>query len=301
MYYHTTQGNLEKVLENTTLSKKVLVTTVIGAPNAGKSSLINYFVGRKVTIVSPKAHSTWKRVQGITNLGSVQLIFVDTPGVCWGAVRSKLLKTTALLPSWKEISDSDEILLLVDAKIGVSKAVIAILNFLKSNSLHVILVLNKIDLVQHESLLKLTKDLNTYQAFTNTFMISAKTGSGATDLLDLLTKKAKIGAWLFPETEISDMPLHLFAAEITREKIFSHLHDELPYSTIVLTNSWSEHTNGSLYIYQTVVVLRESQRAIVLGKSGSCIRSLSIRARQELEKILMRRVHLFLDVKVDRG
>ncbi|KAF0136120.1 MAG: GTP-binding protein Era [Rhodospirillaceae bacterium] len=199
--------------------------------------------------------------------------------------------------AWEGTVGADEIVLVVDARAGMTNEVLALVAALQGRQ--AVLVFNKIDLIQPERLLELTERMNTRGAFTEAFMVSAQTGDGVVDLVTLLARRAPVGPWLFPEEEISDMPMRLLAAEITREKIFFQLHQELPYSTMVLTDGWEERDDGSVRIDQTIIVLRKNQRGIVLGKGGSRIKSIGWAARQELEGAFERRVHLFLHVQVD--
>ncbi len=267
---------------------------VIGAPNAGKSTLVNRIVGAKISIVSPKVQTTRTRVRGIVRFDWTQLVFTDTPGIFQPRRR---LERAMVQAAWEGTVGADEIVLVVDARAGMTNEVLALVAALQGRQ--AVLVFNKIDLIQPERLLELTERMNTRGAFTEAFMVSAQTGDGVVDLVTLLARRAPVGPWLFPEEEISDMPMRLLAAEITREKIFFQLHQELPYSTMVLTDGWEERDDGSVRIDQTIIVLRKNQRGIVLGKGGSRIKSIGWAARQELEGAFERRVHLFLHVQVD--
>ena len=271
---------------------------IIGAPNAGKSTLVNRMVGTKVSIVSHKVQTTRTLVKGILQIGEVQLIFVDTPGLCNPRNR---LERAMVHAAWTGTVEADTIVLLVDARLGLTERVVAISTALQEKGRSAILALNKIDMIMPSRLLDLSMTLNRMSNFTNTFMISAKTGSGITDLIALFVQQAPIGPQLFPYDVLSDMPMRLFAAEITREKIFIQLHQELPYSLTVRSDHWEEGRDSSLQIHQTILVQREHQRAIVLGKAGGRIKSIGWAARHELEETFGRRVHLFLSVKLDDG
>jgi len=270
--------------------------SIIGAPNAGKSTLINRLVGAKVSIVSPKVQTTRTRVMGIVNHGRTQIVFVDTPGIFQPRKR---LEKAMVAAAWQGTADAEEIMLLVDAGKGrVNEDTRAIIAKLKDTRREVILLLNKIDMLQKEKLLSLAAELNGEGIFKETFMISALTGDGVEALLDTLAVRMPEGPWMFGEDQISDMPMRLLAAEITREKIFLQLGDELPYASTVETEQWEDFENGDVKISQTVYVMRDSQKAIVLGKGGARIKKIGQAAREELEEMLERRVHLSLFVKV---
>jgi GTP-binding protein Era len=268
---------------------------VLGAPNVGKSTLINQIVGAKVSIVSPKVQTTRTRVLGIHIEGTSQIVFIDTPGIFQPRRR---LDRAMVAAAWSGAEDADAVLLLVDAAKGLDANTRAIVERLKSAGRPAILVLNKVDLAKKPALLRFASELNADGAFTDTFMVSALTGDGVGDLVTHLAGRMAEGPWHFPEDQISDMPQRLLAAEITREQLYRQLHEELPYAATVETESWDERRDGSVRIDQVVFVERESQRAIVLGKGGRRIRALGEAARIELEAIFERRVHLFLFVKV---
>ena len=269
---------------------------LVGAPNAGKSTLINTMVGAKVAIVSPKVQTTRSRVLGITIDGPSQLIFMDTPGIFTPGRR---LERAMVASAWQGATEADLVVLLVDASARrLDDDTRGIIERLNEAGRSAILALNKIDIVQRPRLLAQAAELNGLGSFTNTFMISATTGDGVPDLKRALAGGVPSGPWHYPEDEISDMPLRLFAAEITREKLFFRLHDELPYSLAVETESWDERDDGSVRIGQVVTVQRDSQKAIVLGKGGRMIRDIGAAARLELQEILDRPVHLSLFVKV---
>ena len=268
---------------------------IVGAPNVGKSTLLNRLVGAKVSIVSPKVQTTRTRVLGICIEGPAQIIFIDTPGIFQPRRR---LDRAMVAAAWIGTADADEVLLLVDASRGLDRNTAAIVKKLKRAERTVILAINKVDLVNKPDLLALAAELTEAGAFTDTFMISAETGDGVADLMALLAGRVAAGRWLFPEDQISDMPGRLTAAEITREQLYLQLHKELPYAAAVETESWKDQDDGSLRIEQVVYVERGSQKAIVLGKKGSRVKSIGEAARKELEEIFGRRVHLFLFVKV---
>lgn len=269
---------------------------IIGAPNAGKSTLVNQLVGAKVSIVSPKVQTTRARVMGIVNKDDTQMIFVDTPGIF---TPKKRLEKAMVAAAWAGAKDAEIVMLLIDVGHGkVNADARAIIEQLKKGKKKVILVLNKIDLVQKEKLLLLAQDLYAEGVFTDTYMISARNGDGVDRLVRDLMDKMPEGPWMFGEDQISDMPMRLLAAEITREKIFMQLGDELPYASTVETEKWEEFQDGSAKISQTIYVMRDTQKAIMLGKGGARIKKIGEEARHELEDILERRVHLSLFVKV---
>lgn len=269
---------------------------LIGAPNAGKSTLLNKLVGTKVAIVSPKVQTTRTRVLGITIEGESQLVFVDTPGIF--APRRRLDRAM-VAAAWQGAEDADLVVLLVDAAArSIDDDTRSIVDRLAATGRKAILALNKTDATKPERLLGLTAALNETGVFTDTFMISALTGDGVNDLRRALAARLPAGPWLFPEDEITDMPMRLMAAEITREKLFLRLRQELPYATTVETEEWEQFEDGSIRIGQVIFVQRASQKAIVLGKGGQMIRTIGESARRELEEILETRVHLKLFVKV---
>jgi len=268
---------------------------VVGAPNVGKSTLINRAVGTKVSIVSPKVQTTRTRVLGINMRDAAQLIFIDTPGIFEPRRR---LDRAMVAAAWSGAADADRVLLLVDAQRGIDANTDIILKKLFQAERRVVLAINKVDLVKKDALLGLTVQLSTRDVFDELFMISAKTGDGFDDLLTFLAAGLPKGPWLFPEDQVSDMPERLLAAEITREKLYLQLRQELPYAATVETESWDDKEDGSVRIDQVVYVQRDTQKAIVLGKKGQRIKSLGAAARTELEAILSCRVHLFIFVKV---
>jgi GTPase len=270
---------------------------VIGAPNAGKSTLVNALVGAKVAIVSRKVQTTRTTLRGIAVAGASQLVFIDTPGIFEPRRR---LDRAMVEAAWGRAGDADQTLLVVDAARGVDEDVERILAKLKGAKAPLLLALNKIDRIKKVRLLELAAELSARLPFTATFMISALTGDGVGDLKAHLARSVPPGPWHYPPDEVSDAPLRLLAAEVTREKIYDRLHDELPYQAAVETTAWQEQKNG-VRIEQTIFVERDSQKRIVLGKGGSMIRQVSTEARKELSQMLERPVHLFLFVKVREG
>jgi GTP-binding protein Era len=271
---------------------------LIGAPNAGKSTLINALVGSKVAIVTPKVQTTRTLLRGIAMEGPAQLVFIDTPGIF--APRRRLdraMVTTA----WTGAHDADVVAVLIDAKTGLDDGAEALLKKLEEVRQPKLLILNKVDLVEKAKLLGLAQTINTRGKFETTFMISALGGDGVADVRKWLADHVPVGPWHYPEDEVSDAPLRQLAAEITREKLYLKLHQELPYQSTVETESWTERKDGSVRIEQIIYVERESQRKIVLGKSGQAIKAIGAAARRELAEIIEKPVHLFLFVKVREG
>lgn len=267
----------------------------VGAPNAGKSTLLNLLVGTKLSIVTPKAQTTRSRVLGIALRGETQLIFIDTPGIF---APKRRLDRAMVAAAWAGTEDADIIAVLVDAARGFDDDTRQILQRLNGTGRRVLLVLNKIDLVKHDALLPLADALNKTCGFERVFMISSATGDGTGDFADYLAAALPEGPWLFPEDQLTDLPQRLLAAEITREQVFLQLHQELPYATTVETEGWEDRADGSVKITQTIHVQRGGQKAIVLGKGGGQIKQIGAAARAELERLLERRVHLFLFVRV---
>ena len=268
---------------------------LIGAPNAGKSTLVNQLVGTKVAIVTHKVQTTRSRLRGILMKGPIQVIVVDTPGIF--APRRRLDRAM-VDAAWGEAGDADITVLLVDAQRGLDEDVVRILERLGQSHRRRVLALNKVDRVDKGALLPLAAAINERLPFERTFMISALSGSGVAELADHLAAAMPEGPWLFPEDQVADAPLRVLAAEITREKLYLRLHDELPYASTVETTQWKDLKDGSVRIEQTVFVERDSQKKIVLGEKGHTIKTLSMESRKELTRILERPVHLFLFVKV---
>ena len=274
-----------------------MFVALLGAPNVGKSTLLNRVVGAKISIVTPKVQTTRTRIVGIAMRGKVQIIFLDTPGIFKPRQR---LQRAMVEAAWSSARQADSIVLLIDANAGLTEDSCRLITKLKDQNRPTIVALNKIDLIKPPRLLKLTSSLNTEGFFTDTFMISALTGDGVEELVAKLAESAPTGPWLYPKDQLSDVPLRMLAAEITREKLFLQLQNELPYSTAIETEEWNERKDGSVRIDQTIYVQRNSQKMIVVGKNGTRIKSIGSVARCELEKLLERRVHLFLHVKVRR-
>ncbi|MHA7873216.1 MAG: GTPase Era [Hyphococcus sp.] len=290
-------------------SQRCAVIAVIGAPNAGKSTLVNALVGAKVSIVTQKVQTTRARVRGIAVEGDAQLIFIDTPGIF--APRRRLDRAM-VAAAWEGLEGSDVTLLMIDAPAwlegetergaaGKSRAdAERIIEGLKQSDAKAVLVLNKIDDVARPKLLALVQELNETGVFTDTFLISARNGDGLADLKAFLVEKAPVGPWLYPEDQLSDISDRLMAAEVTREKLFLRLHQELPYDSTVETDDWKESKKG-VRIEQTIYVARDGQKGIVLGKNGQTLKAIGQAAREELSALLGVPVHLFLHVKVREG
>ncbi|WP_432284455.1 GTPase Era [Aminobacter sp. BA135] len=268
---------------------------LLGAPNAGKSTLVNQLVGAKVSIVTHKVQTTRAIVRGIATHDTAQIVFIDTPGIFKPKRR---LDTAMVTTAWGGAKDADLILVLIDAERGIKGDADAILERLKDVRQPKVLILNKVDRVDPEKLLKLTATANERVDFERTFMVSALTGSGCKDLLDFLARRLPEGPWYYPEDQISDLPMRQLAAEITREKLYLRLHQELPYSSHVETEKWEEKPDGSVRIEQVIYVERDSQKKIVLGHKGETIRAIGQASRMEIGGILEQKVHLFLFVKV---
>ena len=272
---------------------------LIGAPNVGKSTLLNALVGAKISIVTPKVQTTRTLIRGIATEGGAQLIFVDTPGIF--APRRRLDRAM-VGTAWGGARDADIVALLIDSRKGLKEDDEAILRGLGDvRSAKKVLVLNKVDLVAKPTLLAVTQSLNERAAFAATFMISALSGDGVADLKSWFAANVPPGPWLYPEDQISDAPLRQLAAEITREKLYLRLHQELPYQSTVETDVWKERNDGSVRIEQTIYVERESQRKIVLGKGGQTIKAIGAAARADIAAAVEQPVHLFLFVKVREG
>lgn len=268
---------------------------LVGAPNAGKSTLLNQLVGAKVSIVSRKAQTTRAMVRGMAIEGAAQIVLVDTPGIFKPKRR---LDRAMVASALSGAADADVIALLVDARKGLDEEVEAILAQLVENKTPKILVINKVDIIAREKLLALATELNARGAFEETFMVSALTGDGVGDLRKALARRMKPSPWLYPEDQLSDAPLRLLAAEITREKIYDRLHDELPYQSTVETDSWTQQKDGSARIEQTIYVARDGQKRIVIGEGGRTIKAIGQAARLEIAEAADQPVHLFLFVKV---
>ncbi len=272
---------------------------LLGAPNAGKSTLLNSLVGAKVAIVTRKVQTTRSRLRGIAVRGASQIIFVDTPGIF---APKRRLERAMVAAAWSGARDADVIALVFDAnRKGIDPDSRLILNGLKDFGRRAILLLNKVDVVKRPRLLELAAKFEAEGLFDRIFMISALTGDGVDDLRAFLATAMPEGPWHYPEDQLSDLPLRLMAAETTREKLFQRLHQELPYALTVETERWQDFEDGSVKIEQTIYVQRDTQKAIVLGKSGQSIKEIRGDSQKEREEVLERKVHLFLFVKVRRN
>jgi len=271
---------------------------LVGAPNAGKSTLLNALVGSKVSIVSRKVQTTRALIRGIAIEGEAQLIFVDTPGIF---IPRRRLDRAMVTTAWSGAHDADLVALLIDAHDGLDEDAEAILGRLSDVHVPKVLVLNKVDLVEKSALLAMAQKANDKVKFEATFMVSALKGDGIKDLKRWFAARMPAGPFLYPADQMSDAPMRQLAAEITREKIFERLHQELPYHSTVETESWKELRGGDIRIEQTIYVERDSQRKIVLGKGGQAIKAIGEAARKEIAEIVEAKVHLFLFVKVREG
>ncbi|NML07170.1 GTPase Era [Sphingomonas sp. G-3-2-10] len=271
---------------------------VLGAPNAGKSTLVNALVGQKVAIVSPKAQTTRARLMGIAIEGDTQLLLVDTPGIF---TPERRLDRAMVAAAWEGTDGADAIALVVDGKGGIGPKVHAVLDSLKGRSEPLILILNKVDIADKPRLLGTAAKLNEIIPFAETFFVSASTGDGVAELKASLAARLPESPWHFPEDQVSDATERMIAAEVTREQLYLQLRAELPYASAVETEKYSEREDGSVEIHQQILVGRETQRAIVLGKGGSRIKEIGARARQELSQLMGVKVHLYLHVKVRPG
>jgi GTP-binding protein Era len=270
---------------------------LLGAPNAGKSTLLNALVGQKISIVTQKVQTTRTRIRGIAIEGDSQLIYVDTPGIF---APKRRLDRAMVAAAWGA-ADADVVCLLVDSKKRIDPEVKLVLEGLKETGRKAVLLLTKIDLVPRDSLLALADELNRTEMFSDIFMISAASGDGVDDLKRFFAAHVPSGPWLYPEDQLSDIPMRLMGAEITREKLFLRVHQELPYAATVETEKWDERRDGSVTVHQVIFVERDSQKPIVIGKGGATIKAIGEAARREMEEIMERKVHLFLNVKVRKG
>ena len=276
-------------------TKRCGFCAIIGAPNAGKSTLVNQLTGSKVSIVSHKVQTTRARLRAIVMEGVTQIVLVDTPGIF---APKRKLDEAMVESAWGGAGEADAVVVLADGRVGLSDDLKRILEGLKKAKVEAMLAINKIDLIKRENLLEISANLNAAFPFTGTFMVSALNGSGVADLRKAVAAKMPEGPWLYPEDQVADVQLRFMASEITREKLYNRLHDELPYASTVETESWEERKDGSVKINQVVYVERDTQKAIVLGKGGQTIKILGQQARQDMEEAFERRVHLFLFVKV---
>ncbi|PJI37784.1 GTPase Era [Ferrovibrio sp.] len=269
---------------------------IVGAPNAGKSTLLNRLVGAKVSIVSKKVQTTRARITAIAMQGETQLVFLDTPGIF---TPKRRLDRAMVNAAWSGVDEGDAVLLLIDAERGFDEESRAIVDAFKNRKRkNVLLALNKVDAVQREKLLGLAKEISEAYDFERVFMISAEKGTGVDDVRADLAKRMPAGPWLYPEDQLADVPMRFLAAEITREQVYRSLHDELPYAITVETENWKDQKDGSARIDQVIFVERDSQKKIVLGEKGQMIKRIGAFARKIMEEQFERRVHLFLFVKV---
>ncbi len=271
---------------------------IVGAPNAGKSTLLNRLTGAKLSIVSPKAQTTRFRVLGILMRGAAQILLVDTPGIF---APKRKLDRAMVAAAWTGAQDADLVLFLVDAKAGLTAQAREVADKLADRGGRAWLVLNKTDLVTPQALLPLTAALTERGAFAEVFMVSASNGDGLDKLLDALAATMPIGPHLYPEDDLTDLPDRLLAAELVREQIFLQTHEEVPYGTTVETESWQERKDGSVRVEATIYVARTNHKAILIGEGGSKVREIGARARAQLAQLLERKVHLFLNVKARAG
>lgn len=285
-------------MSTTPIPTRCGLIAVLGAPNAGKSTLVNALVGQKVAIVSPKAQTTRARLMGIAIQDEAQLLLVDTPGIF---TPERRLDRAMVAAAWEGTDGADAIALVVDAKAGIGPKVQAVIDSLAGRSEPKILILNKVDLADKPRLLGHAARLNEALAFDETFFVSAATGDGVPELKAALARRLPEGPWHFPEDQVSDATERMIAAEVTREQLYLQLHAELPYASAVETEKYSERQDGSVEIHQQILVARETQRAIVLGKGGARIKEIGARARAELSRIMGVPVHLYLHVKVRPG
>lgn len=292
---------IERMTDNQT---KCGLVAVVGAPNAGKSTIVNWLVGQKVAIVSPKAQTTRTRLMGVAIAGDAQILLVDTPGIFEPRRR---LDRAMVAAAWGGAQDADLIALVIDASTGFTKRIETMLDTIAGRSEPRILVLNKVDATAKDDLLTLAAQMTGRMAFEAVFMVSATSGDGMIDLKAALAERMPEGPWHFPEDQVSDATDRMLAAEVTREQLYLQLHAELPYASAVETEKYEERKDGSIAIHQQILVGRASQRAIVLGKNGARLKAIGIAAREQLAALLGQKVHLFLHVKVkpdweeDRG
>ncbi|GAO78577.1 MULTISPECIES: GTPase Era [unclassified Sphingopyxis] len=277
---------------------------VVGAPNAGKSTIVNALVGQKVAIVSPKAQTTRTRLMGVAMDGETQIVLIDTPGIF---APTRRLDRAMVAAAWNSLDQAEAILVMIDAAAKLGERAERVLQGIEGRPEKKFLVLNKVDLTKKDKLLTIATQLNERVKFDETFFISASTGDGVPELKTTLSKLMPEGPWHFPEDEVSDAPERMLAAEITREQLYRQLHEELPYQSTVETEKFTTRPDGSAEIHQQILVARDNQRAIILGHKGERIKEIGSKSRAELTELLGRKVHLFLHVKVkanwdeDRG
>jgi len=283
----------------TTQDTRAGFVALIGAPNAGKSTLLNALIGQKIAIVTHKVQTTRNRISGIAVRGPSQIIFIDTPGIFSDTKRR--LERAMVDAAWKGVKDADITALLVDAKAGLNAKVLDILAGLKARKVRAVLVLNKIDTVKRETLLTLSAKLNGAYGFEETFMVSALNKSGVKDLFEFLAGAVPMGPWLYPEDQMTDVSSRFLASEIVREQVFLNLHQELPYQIAVETVSWEDRKDGSARVEMNILLERDSHKAMIIGKGGQMLKKIGAAARAEMETALGFKVHLFLFAKVSPG
>ena len=282
----------------TTPEKSAGFVALIGAPNAGKSTLLNKLVGAKIAIVTHKVQTTRNRILGITIRGNSQIVFVDTPGIFKKPKRR--LERAMVDAAWKGMGGADITALIVDAKAGIDGQVRHIAEGLNDQKTRAVLVLNKIDKADRKTLLAMSDLLNKMATFENTFMLSALNGNGVDDLFDYLAGAVPAGQWLYPEDQMTDVSLRFLASEVTREQVFLNLHQELPYAIAVETIKWEERKDGSVRIEQNILCDRDNHKAMVIGKKGAMLKKIGMTAREEMGQVFDRKVHLFLYAKVSK-
>ena len=282
-----------------TMETKCIKVAFAGLPNAGKSTLTNAIVGEKISIISPKVQTTRDIIKGIYIKNETQIIIIDTPGL-FIPRKNKLLERKIVKNAWNGIQEADVVCIIVDSVDGITDKLKTIINDIEKKQSDFIFVLNKVDLVAKPKLLQLAKELNDlYPEYKQLFMISATDGDNIDKLIDYLIEIAPNGPWLFNEDEITDAPSKFIASEITREQLFLKLKEDLPYSITVETEKWEDFDNGNIKILQTIKVLKESQKAIVIGKNGNMLKEINISSRKEMEEFFGRKIHLYLFVKVE--
>lgn len=280
-------------------NQKCIKVAFAGVPNAGKSSLMNALVGEKISIVSPKIQTTRDIIRGIFVEDNTQVIIIDTPGI-FVPKDNRLLERKIVKTAWSGVKDADVVFVIVDASEGINKKVKTLIEVMKTKCSKINFILNKVDLVQKPKLLDLANKLQElYSDFERIFMVSATTGVNLDKLKEYLVEIAPKSPWIFKDDELTDVPMKFLASEITREKLFAKLREDLPYSIDVETEKWEDFDNGDIKIQQVIKVFKESQKAIVLGKGGNMLKQINIEAREELEKFFGRKVHLFLFVQID--
>ena len=274
------------------------LVSIVGLPNAGKSTLLNNFVGEKISIVTHKVQTTRSRVRGVSMVGDTQIVYIDTPGI-FKAKRG--LERSMVDAAWSSVKDSDVVVIVIDAYRGVDDKVKRLLLEVNERNCKTILALNKVDKVKRELLLSLTAELSSISEYGEVFMVSASKGDGIEDLQDYIATLMLPGPWLYPRDQLSDLPERLIASETTREKAYLFLHQELPYSLSVFTEEWKVLRDTSIRLRQVIYVERDTQKAIVLGKSGQTIKKIRISSQKEMSNLFETFVHLFIEVKVRRN